>query len=152
MAHFSSDNGECTVTCDGYAVVRPECSQNACLGDNMCYRFMVNASNSIDPASVPSCREWCCVSMAGTAFGLVILFSLGLFFALAGAYMWRLHRENVASGAITADGKRAKDKWVEVPITKKIGDAASNAMSSISNAGAEVKGKVAKQVMMSQLK
>jgi hypothetical protein len=100
----------CNIVCGGFQSVRPECAANACNANTLCYH--------LDPTLLDdgvSCADWCCVSHSATAFVLVLLLCMGLFFAAAGYYLRRLHQINVASGAVTADGKLAVDGAAAAP-------------------------------------
>lgn len=106
---------DCKIECSGFQTVREDCIQNACLANNLCYAADPSLSKSV------SCADWCCVSRSGTAFFLVLFFTVGLFLLATAYYLFRLFQINVQSGAINPDGTPAAPKVVEVPVESKKG-------------------------------
>jgi hypothetical protein len=83
----------CSVKCSGFDSIRPECEDNACLANGLCF--------AVDPTiKARDCADWCCVSHSATAVWLVVLFCAAVFFGAAGYYLRRLHQVNVKSGAV----------------------------------------------------
>ncbi|RNF15301.1 uncharacterized protein Tco025E_05571 [Trypanosoma conorhini] len=92
---------QCVAKCGGYRSLRAECARDPCLAQGMCKLMDVG---------IRDCAEWCCVGRGGYVFLTVLFFCGGTCALFSMYYLWRLHRANVAAGAVTETGEK-----VEVP-------------------------------------
>lgn len=85
---------------------------NPCYAYNLC---------KLDDPSIEDCAAWCCESHGGYVFLAIFLAALGAFLLMYAHYTKRLHEENVKTGAVNEDGKRAAAPGAEteVPQTTK---------------------------------
>ncbi|PWU94505.1 hypothetical protein TcG_04571 [Trypanosoma cruzi] len=88
---------QCVAECTGYRSLRADCARDPCLAEGMC---------KLLDAGITDCAEWCCVSRGGYVFFIVFFFSAGTCALLSMYYLWRLHRANVAAGAVTEMGEK----------------------------------------------